>query len=191
MTGRHGIPGRMMPLPAVVVVALSLICISLSRADVMDRVADRYAREEGVAGRFEQHLISPGGQEHVYRGRYSYSRDEGLRWSLEAPDRGTLVIDSDGDATVTGELGGLSVFHRRTVGRLIVAMVSMDESVLQRYYTISQDNGPTGFRVTLEARNRWRRVAGRVTIQGSDLVDAVRMEMPDGRIMILSLTHDG
>lgn len=170
---------------------LSLICISLSRADVVDRIAARYAREEGVAGRFEQHLISPGGQERVYKGEYSYSGDEGLRWRLITPNEGMLVIDGDGDTTISGELGGLSVFRKRTVGRLIVAMVSLDEPVLERYYKISQVDGPTGFKITLEARNRWRRVAGIVTIQGNALVETLRMEMPDGRIMTLSLTHGG
>lgn len=190
MRGGRGALGRLVSLRGTSLAVLAVSCVLPLRADVIDQVAARYARDGGVGGRFEQRLISPGGRERVYEGRYHYSSGQGLIWEVTAPDRGELIIDGNGDARVSGELGGLSVFRKRTVGRLIVAMVSLDESVLERYYTISQAGGPKGFEIKLEARTRWRKVAGTITIRGASLVDAVRMELPDGRIMALSLTHD-
>lgn len=161
-----------------------------ARAGIVDEIAGRYAGENGVGGRFEQRLVSTGGDERVYRGRYHYSSSEGLRWKVTAPESGELVIDSNGDAQVSGDLGGLRVFRKRTVGRLIVAMVSLDESVLERYYRVHPSSGPQGFEITLEARTRWRNVAGTVVIRGRRLVDTVHMTLPDGRAMELSLTHE-
>lgn len=156
----------------------------------MDEVAQRYARDGGVGGRFEQRLVSSAGQVRVYEGRYHYSADVGLRWELTAPDQGELVIDHDGDTRASGEIGGLSFLQKRTVGRLIVAMVALDDEVLARYYRIEQSADGEEFRIMLDARPRWRKLAGSVVIEGTRLVDSVTMTLPDGRTMELSLTHE-
>lgn len=189
MTGVRRWTGRRAPLVVVLAVALVLGAES-GRAAPLDEVAQRYARDGGIGGRFEQRLISSDGQTRVYKGRYHYSAERGLRWEITAPGQGQLLIDHDGDTRTRGELGGLSVLQKRTVGRLIVAMVALDDEVLERYYRIEQFANGEKFRITLDARPRWRKVAGTVTIEGMRLVDSVTMALPDGRTMVLSLTHD-
>lgn len=180
-TGRPG---------AFVLVFVLVFAAAPGRTAPMDEVAQRYARDGGVGGRFEQRLISDGSQARVYKGRYHYSAERGLLWEVTMPDQGRLIIDHNGDTQARGELGGLSALQKRTVGRLIVAMVALDDKVLERYYRIEQSANDENFRITLEARPRWRKVAGTVTIRGTQLVDSVTMALPDGRTMVLSLTHD-
>lgn len=182
--------GRRRRAPRVAAAAILMAVVGAAPAALIDEVAERYARDGGVGGRFEQRLVAPGGRERVYTGRYHYSKDNGLQWEVTSPSQGELVIDREGDARVSGELGGLSIFQKRTVGRLIVAMVALDETILERYYRIEEDAGVKGFEITLEALPRWRKLAGTVTIEGAKLVESVRMVLPDGRTMKLTLTHD-
>lgn len=189
MTGELRQAGRRAPGSLVLAVVLVFGAAS-GRAAPLDEVAQRYAREGGVGGHFEQRLISGDGQVRVYNGRYHYSAEHGLRWEVTTPDRGRLIIDHDGDTQASGELGGLSLLRKRTVGRLIVAMVALDDEVLERYYRIEQSANGETFRISLDARPKWRKVAGTVTIEGTRLVDSVTMALPDGRTMVLSLTHD-
>lgn len=160
-------------------------------AEIIDEIAARYRAEAGIKGRFEQ-VLTTGDGEHtrVYRGHYRYISGRGLTWEVMSPVKGRIAVNKDGDAETSGELGGLSIFEKRTVGRLVVAMVSLDTSVLGRYYTIDQTAHESGFRITLKARERWKNQAGTVEILGTRLVNEVRMHLPDGRAMSLSLTHE-
>lgn len=160
-------------------------------AEIIDEVAARYRAESGIKGRFEQVLTTGNGERpRVYRGYYRYTSGRGLTWEVTSPVQGRIVVNKDGDAEISGELGGLSIFEKRTVGRLVVAMVSLDTSVLRRYYTIDQTARDSGFGITLIARERWKKQAGTVEILGTRLVNEVKMRLPDGRAMNLSLTHE-
>lgn len=162
-----------------------------AEAEIIDEVAARYRAESGIKGRFEQVLMTGHGERtRVYRGHYRYTSGRGLTWEVTSPVKGRIAVNKDGDAEISGELGGLSIFEKRTVGRLVVAMVSLDTSVLGRYYTIDQTAHESGFRITLNARERWKKQAGTVAILGTRLVNEVRMQLPDGRAMNLSLTHE-
>lgn len=189
MTGGLGWSGRHAPGAFVLAVVVAFAAGPGWTAP-MDEVAQRYARDGGVGGSFEQRLVADDGQARVYKGRYHYSAERGLRWEVTTPGQGRLIIDHDGNTQARGELGGLSMLQKRTVGRLIVAMVALDEEVLERYYRIEQSANGENFRITLDARPKWRKVAGTVTIEGTRLVDSVTMALPDGRTMVLSLTHD-
>jgi hypothetical protein len=158
--------------------------------DIVGEVSERYQQEAGVSGQFKQTLRSNQNRsETVYKGSYQYSPSQGLTWEVTSPSNGRLVVRSNGEAEASGELGGLSLLEKRTVGRLIVAMVALDTTVLDRYYTIEQTQHASGFEIRLDAKPGWRRQVGTVIIRGRRLVEEVRMRLPDGRTMELSLTH--
>ena len=171
-------------------IILAFLCTP-ALADMIDDIVAKYTFESGISGHFEQKLkLSDNEQTYVYQGRYHYSDDSGLTWELLAPNAGKVVIQSNGDAETFGEPGGLTIFNKRTVGRLIVAMVSLNKAVLSRFYQIEQVAVGNGFSIKLEAHSGWENQAGVVQISGARFVDEVRMEFPNGRIMELSLTHE-
>lgn len=178
-------------LSTVWVAATAFMWMIPAAAGIIDDVAARYQVKAGINGRFEQVIRShDNGPERVYRGRYRYTSTSGLLWEVETPVSGRVLVDHDGEAETSGDLGGLAVFEKRTVGRLVVAMVALDESVLNRYFTIEQSVDPMGFRITLEARQRWKKHVAAVEIRGTRLVDEVRIRLPNGGSMKLSLTHE-
>lgn len=126
----------------------------------------------------------------VYEGAYRYSPEEGLVWTIEAPVRGSLRIDRDGEARTEGDLGGMEIITRRTVARLIHAMVAMDREVLGRYYHIEETRDHRGFEIVLAARENWVRQAGTVTIHGRDNVESVHIAFADGRVVTIEFGTD-
>jgi len=142
------------------------------------------------AGSFTQVMRVAGDPRRwVYEGDYRFSPEGGLTWTIVSPIEGSLEIDREGEARADGDLGGMGVMARRTVARLVYAMVAMDRDVLGRYYYIHESRDADGFEIVLEARENWRRQAGTVTMRGREQVDSVHFEFDDGRIMEIELDH--
>ncbi len=189
-TGAVG-PRRVAKLVVMVLVICLLFTPIILRADLVDELTERYRSVSGIQGDFTQKLKSRQGYgEKTYTGRYRYSVEDGLHWNIFKPVEGTLTIDSAGNVETAGELGGLSVLKKRTVGRLIVAMVAMNRKVLGRYYHLSKQPSEVGFHLQLEAKQGWETQAGSVAIRGGQWVENVRMRFPDGRSMELLLARD-
>lgn len=158
-------------------------------ADLLDELAARV--DDGIRGRFQQSLTAPGvEQPWVASGRFDYRPGEGLTWRLQQPTTARLRIDARGQVEVEGELAGLDIMRRRTVARLVVAMVTLDRAVLERYYTLSWQRHDDGFVVELIALPRWQRQAGNVRLRGDEHVEQVEFTFDDGRGMTLELVHE-
>ncbi|GJL82841.1 MAG: hypothetical protein DHS20C01_24750 [marine bacterium B5-7] len=173
------------------VIIFSIAHPGIVRGDILDEIVANYRSRTDMHGSFVQTLSSRHSQQiRQYKGRYEYSPQSGLVWEIQDPNHGKLIVQSNGEIEVSGDLGGMRHLKRRTVGRLVMAMVSLDRKVLNRYYTVEQARTDNGFYFTLIARKGWENQAGRVVLKGERLVDEVTMELPDGRIMELSLSHD-